>query len=482
MIRGQSEYIGATVLIVITVSATVLFMQWYISIAKASEEALNIIERAREDIHVRLVENNVVVVNRGSRTSAVDCMYLQLKNKTIAVERKETLLKPGEEIFLPVHNVNNVERVCIETKSKNVFCSLQATETQVHPSSEDQNLQKSSYISMCTVLLSRLIQSRDLIDTLKRYYIVNCSEAHLPTRLPSITVQLGFDDIVRYRVAVGSHDSGWIYVYSLPIDVEIINREFVLNDFKFGKLVAKIRIIYRFESPTITRDTRSINWIYVTAYPKIVEVKLMLVNNNSSRYLLAITNRSFSTIDYGENSMSYRCDKAPQDDNGCYLLKALVSRTGYWDPAYMGCIISRRYDLCGHEMVITSNIYGYVPHNIGCISGSNSFTVTSFTSLYQPQRKIYTNYSYIPTPTRGELTLSRFRFELDVSSSTTYLLYGSCYSAGIDRILAVYDKNGYFYYTQNCYIEAKNLVLQTISIGLWYSGDTSIYIFELNSY
>lgn len=126
MIRGQSEYVGAVILISLVLVITYVATDWLNTLYNAAKSAVESVEYAKEVLDVVLNKDIVTVVNKGSRESLIDLMYVELRNRTLVVKDVDKVVKPGESIGITVgFNHTNVGKVCIETVYNNVFCSIQ---------------------------------------------------------------------------------------------------------------------------------------------------------------------------------------------------------------------------------------------------------------------------------------------------------------------------------------------------------------------
>ncbi|MEM2008437.1 MAG: hypothetical protein QXK50_04575 [Ignisphaera sp.] len=128
MNRGQSEYIGATLLILLTILITYLSTEWMYTIGSVAREAVNNIEKTREVLDIYLESSSIRIVNRGIKKCYLDLMYIELVNRTIIIRDTNVSLAGGGEIAIAL-DVNDVEKVCIETRNGNTFCSHRASDS-----------------------------------------------------------------------------------------------------------------------------------------------------------------------------------------------------------------------------------------------------------------------------------------------------------------------------------------------------------------
>lgn len=121
MIHGQSEYIGAVILVSLVLVITYVASDWLNTIYSVAKNAVQDVEHAKELLDVALDKNVVTVFNKGSRISVLDTLYVKLRNGTLIIEDAEYVVKPGGRVDVKM-DYRDVENVCIETVYSNVFC------------------------------------------------------------------------------------------------------------------------------------------------------------------------------------------------------------------------------------------------------------------------------------------------------------------------------------------------------------------------
>lgn len=121
MIRGQSEYVGAVVLITLLVVIAYVATDWLNILHSTAKKAVESIEHAKELLEVNLVGDTITVSNKGSRRAVVDLLYIKLGNGTLAIKDVNTIVRPGETAKLHT-GFSSISMVCIETANNNVFC------------------------------------------------------------------------------------------------------------------------------------------------------------------------------------------------------------------------------------------------------------------------------------------------------------------------------------------------------------------------
>lgn len=123
MTRGQSEYVGAVVLIALLAVIAYVATDWLSVIHSAAKRAVESIEHAREFLEVALAGDLVTVFNRGSRGVAIDLLYIRLANGTLVVRDVNSFVRPGDVAGLGTgFSYTDVDTVCVETANSNVFC------------------------------------------------------------------------------------------------------------------------------------------------------------------------------------------------------------------------------------------------------------------------------------------------------------------------------------------------------------------------
>jgi len=124
MIRGQSEYIGTVVLISVLLIITYVATDWLNTIYSVARSAVESIEKAKEYLDIAINSGVVTLVNKGSRDSLVDLMYIELKNRTLVVREVNSIVKSGRNVNISTgFSGLDIDRVCVETVNNNVFCS-----------------------------------------------------------------------------------------------------------------------------------------------------------------------------------------------------------------------------------------------------------------------------------------------------------------------------------------------------------------------
>lgn len=178
MNRGQSEYIGITILVILIVAIAYVSSEWLSSIVSVANNVINAIEHAKEFLDIGLEKGNISITNKGVGRSKANFMYLELKNRSIYVEKIGLEIASGQTIHLAI-DYDNVKKVCIETENGNIFCSY-------------------SYIDN------------------SNSYSYGCSLGY--ERIPPI--YLGYSDTnhVPYRVKRIITPDTYLYVYSSPIE------------------------------------------------------------------------------------------------------------------------------------------------------------------------------------------------------------------------------------------------------------------------
>lgn len=131
MSRGQSEYIGATVLVILTVLVAYVSAEWISTIASIARDAINDVENARETLDVHLEDRSLYIANKGTRRSHIDLIYIEFWNRTIAVKEVDKPLSSGQKLRIDLY-ASGIEKVCVETKNGNTFCSYRVTGTDIY--------------------------------------------------------------------------------------------------------------------------------------------------------------------------------------------------------------------------------------------------------------------------------------------------------------------------------------------------------------
>jgi len=350
-----------------------------------------------------------------------------------------------------------------------MFCAKNRDQEQVNSS-----VALSATISKCTIMASRFLTDSDLFNLLENYYTYNCTSIQYPASSIGIKITFSFEeDTIKYNV---TDLSGYIWGFgeilysSLPQSSVMLAYNRTIYSLGLADLIFDIYIYYSFPEVGIAVDVDGNSYRFVYAVPRVYVFQSVVYRD----YLLAVSKRASCT------------------QSRCYFLNSVKSFVYYPWQSYSGDFGwwvyfksgSKDYTY-GLDDGYTSyrDIYAYYRVDVYSRFNTTIYDPYSYNRVDELNRSVF-QISYIDAEISNSRYSAWYPKAFLTPASGNYVTY-------IKRATSIYDAQyaRFHIYTYNVdtrryavYIDYIAPATHIININLRYSGDRTLYIFELDSF